>query len=467
VETLRHFFDANQTVVYFIYGQVFFVLGLAIALQSRRHSRLELAQSLGWLAAFGFIHGFHEWGDIFMARQIQQWGPDFAVFLKTLHLVTLALSFSCLFQFGASLLKRRWPRLSLLPLVLTLIWTFWFILPGPAHIWLEGDLWYAQASIWARYSLGFPGGMLAAYGLYYQAEQQIVPLNLQHIYRTLRIAGVSIAFYAVMGGLVVTPGPFFPANWLNDANLILLLGIPAPVFRSLTGLVMAVAIIRALDVFDLEVDQIIEQMHVEQSLILERDRIGRELHDGAIQQIYTAGLILQAAQSKIGSDPVAASQRLERAMITLNEAIAALRAYMGELRPAPDNVSLLEGLRQQVSRPDFKTFMRVDLRLDLPAEVTLNPVRTAHLLALVGEALANAARHAQADQVWVTVSDQASYLQLCIEDNGRGFDTGSSDNGYGLRNMRDRARLLGGKFSLDSAPGQGTRIFLQVPWEEN
>jgi len=62
VETIRNFFDLNSEVVLFAYGQVFFILGLAVALQSRRHSRLELARSLHWLALFGLTHGFHEWG---------------------------------------------------------------------------------------------------------------------------------------------------------------------------------------------------------------------------------------------------------------------------------------------------------------------------------------------------------------------------------------------------------------------
>jgi hypothetical protein len=56
----RDFFALNQTIILFIYGQVFFVLGLAITWQSRRHSRLDLARSLGWLGAFGLAHGLHE-----------------------------------------------------------------------------------------------------------------------------------------------------------------------------------------------------------------------------------------------------------------------------------------------------------------------------------------------------------------------------------------------------------------------
>jgi hypothetical protein len=66
---IRAFFELNRDIILFAYGLVFFVLGLAIALQSRRYSRLDLARSLSWLAAFGFTHGLHEWGDLFIPIQ--------------------------------------------------------------------------------------------------------------------------------------------------------------------------------------------------------------------------------------------------------------------------------------------------------------------------------------------------------------------------------------------------------------
>ena len=59
---MNEFFATNRILIFAVYGQVFFVLGLAVALQSWRHSRLALARSLGWLAAFGFTHALHKWG---------------------------------------------------------------------------------------------------------------------------------------------------------------------------------------------------------------------------------------------------------------------------------------------------------------------------------------------------------------------------------------------------------------------
>jgi hypothetical protein len=72
---VREFFSLNQMVIYFVYGQVFFVLGLILALQSWRHTRLALARSLKWLAAFGIIHGLHEWGHVFIPLQAEYLPP--------------------------------------------------------------------------------------------------------------------------------------------------------------------------------------------------------------------------------------------------------------------------------------------------------------------------------------------------------------------------------------------------------
>jgi signal transduction histidine kinase len=464
MDAVRYFFELNRDPVLFIYGLVFFVMGLAIALQSRRHSRLDMARSMGWLAAFGLAHGLHEWGDIFIPIQATYLSTAVIRILQILQVVLLALSFGFLLQFGIELLRERWPRLTFLPLLLMVGWGFWFIMPGLALT--EGfEPWHQQASTWARYLIGFPGGVLAAIALRYQADQHIKPLGLEKIYHTLRLAGLALLAYGLLGGLIVPGGDFFPANWLNAPNLNAWIGIPAPVFRSLAGLVMAITIIRTLEVFDLEVDYLIEQMEIEQNLLAERERIGRELHDGALQQVYSAGLLMEAAQGKLEVDTAVAGQRLAQATTALNEAIASLRAYMGELRPGPASISLADGLRQQTADPRLNAFLKVELSLDIPETAVFTPAQTSHMLAIVGEALSNAARHAQAHRVSVRVCPTDDQFQLIIEDDGRGF-VGQTGNGYGLHNMHERARLLGGRLTVNSQPGNGTQIRLEMPLKE-
>jgi hypothetical protein len=106
--TLSEIIALNRENIFFIYGLAFFSLGLAIAMQSRRHSRLELARSLKWLAAFGITHGFYEWGDIFIPMQAAYLSAQWMAILEVLHsalLVTLPVPA----VFGVTL-SCRWRR---------------------------------------------------------------------------------------------------------------------------------------------------------------------------------------------------------------------------------------------------------------------------------------------------------------------------------------------------------------------
>lgn len=460
---LQQFFELNQTLVFFIYGLVFFVLGLAIALQSRRHSRLELARGLGWLAAFGIVHGFYEWGALFIPIQAGYLPVPVIFFLESVQVFSLALSYAFLFQFGVEMLRQRNPKLVALPLAVTVVWMLLLFMPGLIFA-SDYETWRQSALIWSRYLIGFPASVFAALGLRYQADRTIKPMGMQHIYRTLQVAGIALLFYAFFGGLVVPAGSFFPAGWLNEPAMMRFTGIPVPIYRSLTGLVLTVAMIRALEVFDVEVDQLIEQATLERNLALERERIGRELHDSTIQTIYTAGLLVQSASQKV-SDPEKTEKLLDRSMEVLNDAISSLRAYVTELRPSLAGQALDEAIRGCAGDARWASLIDIDLQTDLPVDSSFSASRTQQVLAILNEAVSNAARHARAHQVSIHASKAGERLLLTIQDDGVGFKSAQGGTGYGLRNMRDRARLLGGRLEVASSPGKGTTIRLDAPWE--
>ena len=151
----------------------------------------------------------------------------------------------------------------------------------------------------------------------------------------------------------------------------------------------------------------------------------------------------------------------------MNEAIAGLRAYMENLRETENTTNLAEGLRAKATDPRFTALMQVDLNLEIENDDNMSADRTNRVLAIVGEALANAARHAQAHHVLVIARRQKNRLMLAIEDDGHGFKPGAPNAaGYGLRDMHDHARLLGGELTVESKPGEGTRIRLLAPWGE-
>ncbi len=464
--SLQEFFNLNRQLILFVYGLGFFILGFAILLQVQQSSRLELARSLRWLAAFGITHAFNEWGDLFIPIQAHYLSSTIVRLLYVLQLVLLAVSFACLFEFGISVLSpfnlAHW--LKGVPTILFGTWifvTFFVLLP------LQPDLekWHHTANAVSRYFLGLPGGLLAAYGLRLHAIKRIQPLNVPVIFSTLRIAGISLGIYAVLAGLIPPPINFFPGNILNVQTFEQAIGIPPIIFRTLTTIVIAVAIIRSLEIFTLETQRTIEELEQQQIINAEHERLARELHDGAIQKVYTAGLLVESA-ARLTETKTELGTRLERAVVVLNDAIADLRHNLAELHhadiPSSDEtlVQMLERLSQD---PHYNTLVKMTLELNLPNEQVLSPVRARHVFAIINEAMANIVRHAHARNVSIQVHDLGEQLQVLIKDDGTGISP-NAQPGYGLRNMRDRSRLLNGDLRFSEPSNKGTTITLEIPW---
>lgn len=463
--TFDEFFDLNRSIIYFVYGLVFFILGFAIILQTRQSSRLDLARSLRWLAAFGITHAFYEWGDLFIPIQAEYLSPGNTRILHIFHLTLLAGSFSFLMQFGFTLLQtakaKRWSHW-----LTGFLFAAWFIVmislvpPGIT----DERLWRYPANALARYFIGFPGGLLAAYGLRQHTLVRIKPLNVPSIVFTLQAAGITLGIYALLGGLVPPPVDFFPGNVLNRVTFAEFVGIPPLIFRSLIGIILVITLIRALDIFNVEIARRIETLEQHQIVTAERERLARELHDGAIQKVYTAGLLVESA-SRLADSSSEIGIRLGKSVIVLNDAIADLRRNLSELHagPAAQAESLPDLLRQIAEDPHYTSMVRIALDIDSLREGLLPPIRSSHIMAIVNEALANIIRHAHAKNVEIRVRDLGSQLQISIADNGIGIPA-EPKTGYGLRNMRDRARLLNGNLTFTNS--KGTIVSLTIPWED-
>lgn len=465
--TLTQFFAQNQQLILFLYGLVFFVMGLAIILQSRRASRLELARSLSWLAVFGIAHGLNEWGDLFIPMQAAYTSETIIKLLYVFQLVLLSLSFAFLFEFGVSLLNTlgKARRLRSLPILLFSLWLFvtFFIL---TTINFDSLTRYRISIALARYFIALPGGLLAAYGLREHAIKRIAPLQVPEIYSTLRVAGISLALYALFAGLIPPPISFPPGNFINSLVFTRVIGIPPTVFRSLIGMVMAVTIIRALEVFEVETQRRIERLEQLSIINTERERIARDLHDGAIQKVYTAGLLVESA-SKLSASDGELSSRLNRAQTVLNDSIADLRRNLTELNPAALNESqpLAVELERLISNSPYKTMVKLGLKLSIPRETALAPIRTGHVMAILNEALANIVRHAHAHNIWVLAEDSGEKFKIIVRDDGIGFSDDTLQ-GYGLRNMHDRTRILNGDLDVQSIRNKGTTLTFEVPWSD-
>ncbi len=471
--SLTEVLEVNWIILYFVYGQVFFVTGLVTILQWRQRSDLELARSLPWLAAFGIAHGLNEWGYIFVPLQAL-YLDDMVVRLMVIgHLLLLAFSFFFLFQFGIELILPVLPRprlvhprlLRALPAIVLLLWGTGLSIRGL----VSGDslsVLFAIGEGWARYSLCLPGAILASAGLLRQARQ-MRRLQLPRIPGYLTGAAMAFAIYALVGGLIVPTAPLFPANWLNYSLLDRTIHIPAPVFRSLCGLAMALFVVRSLEVFQVETEQRIAEMEHVQLLAADRERIGRELHDGIIQNIYAAGLGLEQARHLVAEDPARSQQQIQMVMDALNQAIGDIRRYIFDLRTAEQTRELERVLENLVHALQLDTLLEVNLEVAGERCCWLDSDRISHITQIAREALSNVVQHAGATQVNVKLAYLGDQTRLTVTDNGQGADSAllskNGHQGQGIVNMQARASLLGGALELDSQPGQGFRLSLTVP----
>ena len=375
-------------------------------------------------------------------------------------------SFFFLLQFGVSILptgnKARWMRFA--PVGMLVLWAVAFLLRAVSY----DDSFNTLIVIgdgWSRYLLCLPGALLAHFGLLRQSRQ-VRMMGFDRISRYLLGASVAFSSYAIVGGLIVPPSPTFLASLLNYDLLNATVRIPVQIFRSLCGLAMAIFVTRSLEIFQVETDQFIEEMDRARILSLDRERIGRDLHDGIIQSIYAAGLNLEDAQHHLSEQPEVAGQRIQTVMDMLNQSISDIRHYIFDLQAAEQARELESVLEELVSNMRLNTMLNVELEVSGQRCWNLNPEQTANVIQIVREALSNIVQHSSARHATVQLRYVSDQMQLTIMDDGKGipqeiFLTAES-YGHGIGNMQDRAKLMGGTLTLESEPGQGVTLQLTV-----
>lgn len=456
--------DSGRVVTTFIYGLVFFVLGLATALQSRNYSRLELAKSLPWLALFGITHGLNEWGDLFIPIQASNLPPAIIELLQELQLIILALSFTFLLEFGITLL-RPFHRTRWADGISAGVFILWMVITQAilTHIFPDFTTWRRSSNAFARYFIGFPGGMLAAVGLFKHARYRIAPFGEVRFLRTFKAASYVLGCYAVLTGLITPRTPFFPGSWLNNTSFTAWVGIQPYILRSIIGLILMILMIRGLEVFNLETQRLIETMERDRTRSAERERIAATLHDGAIQKVYSAGLLVEAVANAMTADLGLVNQ-MNTAVGAINNAISDLRQSLSEMEDVPVYEPLNVAMKRVVDESCFPYLVNIQMQVNLPETEVLSPIRTGNITAVLNESISNAVRHGQAKNIQIELDKYGDQATLTIRDDGKGI-AAHPKYGYGLRDMHDRARLLGGDIFIEGRPGSGTCVCLHFPLE--
>jgi signal transduction histidine kinase len=203
----------------------------------------------------------------------------------------------------------------------------------------------------------------------------------------------------------------------------------------------------------------------ELSVVEERNRLARELHDAVSQKLFGLVLTAEAAGTLVERDPDAARAQLDRLQELAREAIAELRSIIFELRPPElDQEGLAVTLRKHVEV--LRRVHEPEIALVEDGVGRLDPSAEGEIFRIAQEALQNALRHAGARRIDVQLAAEGGRFVLVVADDGEGFDPAAPDvrsRRLGLTSMEERARALGGTLSISSERGAGTTVRLEVP----
>jgi signal transduction histidine kinase len=199
----------------------------------------------------------------------------------------------------------------------------------------------------------------------------------------------------------------------------------------------------------------------------ERARLARDLHDAVKQQLFVIQTSAATVETRFDQDAEGAKAALQQLREAAREGLVEMQALIEELQAAPfENIGLVEALKKQCEALGFRTSAEVTLDIgELPPSKALRPGTQEALFRAAQEALANIGRHARPKHVHVTIGLTSHRLRLLVRDDGAGFDAEQTPRGMGLRNMAQRARDLGGTFTLDTRPGKGTTVELSMPYD--
>jgi signal transduction histidine kinase len=198
----------------------------------------------------------------------------------------------------------------------------------------------------------------------------------------------------------------------------------------------------------------------ELSVIEERNRLARELHDSVTQTMASAAVMADAALKLLDHDPARAREHVESVGRLARDALVELRSLVFELRPAAlEQDGLAPAIRKHADVLERVHGVEIAVEVDCPEH--LDPATEQALFRIAQEALANAVKHAGPDRVRVSLTSADGTLELCVEDDGRGFEpsvTRARSGKLGLTSMAERAERLGGALRIESTPGGGTTV---------
>lgn len=486
-------FDQVLFFVFFVYGLAFFGMGLALALEAQRLPSFVEKKVLKPLAAFGLLHGVHEWLDSYLL-QAQAAGTLQPKWLFWLRLILLIISF--LFLLAYSIRTFQLPSYKPTRVhffIMSVIGVYCVgILSSAVMTYAHRETeWGALLDALARYLLAVPGGILASFALGFQVYLALIKKDHQ-LAVPLTWAAVAFGIYG-LSQVVVPPAEMFPANILNTVNFRNWFDFPVQIIRAVMATIVAVNLIRAIQVAErerqrqfvaIQQDRLDALQKVHEELLArenlrrellrntirtqedERARIARELHDETAQILSAASLNLATLHQLLRGNGKAL-EIVERLQNLTKQMSQGLYQLVHDLRPAQlDDLGLVSALNYLRENSAQKGLL-VNLDVQGESHRLDREIETA-IFRVAQEALTNILRHAKTREAKIELEYTQEQVRLCVSDRGVGFDPQEvfiPPRGWGLAGMRERIEALDGSLSIQSVIGAGTTIEAIIPYK--
>lgn len=448
-------------IIHLLYGFAFINMGIfSIQDKGAELTNLPLVKSLKYLGYFGIIYGIAEWtslltmNEIFMGHE-----PIISIVRQALK----TISFAYLMYFGLRLLPIKGKKKKYILIIPMIINIIWFI----GYIWLiySYGLDYHDNNpeyniIISRYLLVLPGGVISAIALYMNSKR--IEKNKSYLIakRYKALAKIFLIF-GVLEGIFLCKIIFLPAS-LANCELMSSLHIPIQIVKGSVGVMVNSLLIKVIDTFGWEQKERLKRLEEHRITSEARRKLGIELHDGIIQDLYGLGLKIEYLMKNPDDKDL-----LSQIKKDINNAINKTRNFISSSTLETIEIEdLNENIRQMINKYNDSQEIRISLNSEFSLNYgSLSSEKSTQIYYIIQEAITNIIKHSKGTEGKINIEAKEEFLNIEILDNGIGIGTiNYKDRHMGLKSMETRARRIGGSLNIEGVDS-GTKIQLIVPWE--
>ena len=449
--------------IYLFYGLVFFSMGCAVLFRNFRYSQLKIAPTLWALAIFGFSHAFHEWSELYVLIFTEHISAEYKLLTQWLCLVKLFLSYAALMVFAWQILTINHKRIAYIghSLIIALVFVYFYLIIPDLHHLAINRSGFVEASQYTRILIGFGSALLAGLGMV------IYGVNLrqdQHSYGNyFALCGVGLVLYGGLSGLVPTEYHY-----------------SVPIYRTLAGALILIALFKALKIFDLEKEQA-TAAKLKRAIEADKYKAIGQLAMGVAHEINnplaSSMLALDLLERKHANLCDSQSNYLARIRLGIERASSISKELLSYARPATGKrsfVAVKDILSSAVKQLSHRTKLH-QIELNCSDSIVLYAEKI-KLEELFINLLCNAIDACEpSDKIRVNAQQDEKMVRITVVDSGSGMTSTQLERatelfystkavgqgtGLGLAICEQIVALHNGKMHIASSEGQGTCITL-------